>query len=149
MERISLYSESEIKFNLMYVTDCNIGKYKDKIKDITSKIEYIYYIQNNSNSNDIKINNSFKEINEISKDNNKLNNMLSNLLSLREDYNCYLNQEQTKREESRLENQRRQHNYIPLIFEMLKHLSEKGLLEDCYNQAKEEQEKEKLNKLKK
>ena len=41
---------------------------------------------------------------------------------------------------NQIENERRQHNYIPLIFEMLKMLSEKGVLESIVDDLKQEEE---------
>ena len=40
----------------------------------------------------------------------------------------------------KLDNEGRQPNYIPLIFELLKLMSEKGNLEDIYNEAKKVEE---------
>ena len=37
---------------------------------------------------------------------------------------------------SKEENERRQHNYIPLIFELLKIMNEKGKLKEAYEKAK-------------
>ena len=48
--------------------------------------------------------------------------------------------EEEKINKFKLENERRQHNYIPLIFELLKLMSEKGNLEDIYNEAKKVEE---------
>jgi hypothetical protein len=42
-----------------------------------------------------------------------------------------------------LENERRQHNYIPLIFELLKIMAEKNALEDVYSNAKKDLETKK------
>ena len=43
--------------------------------------------------------------------------------------------EKEKVNKYRRENERRQHNYIPLIFELLKIMNEKGKLEEVYNEA--------------
>ena len=40
------------------------------------------------------------------------------------------------------ENERRQFNYIPFIYELMKILAEKGKLEEMYEVAKEEKRKE-------
>lgn len=42
-----------------------------------------------------------------------------------------------------IENERRQHNYIPLIFELLKIMAEKNVLEPVYTTAKADMEKKK------
>jgi len=43
----------------------------------------------------------------------------------------------------REENERRQHNYIPFIFELLKIMGENGVLEQAYKEAYEEENKKK------
>jgi ubiquitin carboxyl-terminal hydrolase L5 len=52
-------------------------------------------------------------------------------------------EENLKMEKYKLENQRRQHNYIPMIFELLKILGEKNELESAYNTAKASMEMKK------
>ena len=49
----------------------------------------------------------------------------------------------------KLDNEGRQPNYIPLIFELLKLMSEKGNLEDIYNEAKKVEEDKSNNNKKK
>ena len=49
--------------------------------------------------------------------------------------------EQNKMNKYREENERRQHNYIPFIFELLKIMGEKGVLEETYKEALEEENK--------
>lgn len=105
-ERISLYAENEIKFNLMYVTDCRISKYTEELEEITKQIE-----------------------------SNQTNALL---IDRKREVEWMINEEKMKREKAKEENIRRQHNYIPLIFEMLRYLSEKGELEKIYNNSKEE-----------
>ena len=117
MDRISLYSENEIKFNLMYVTDCRINKILASLEEINKSIE-LQLSKNNDSDID-----------------------LSNLYSIKDSLEMNLHEEKRKREAAKEENIRRQHNYIPLIFEMLKYMSEKGNLEKCYNKAKEDENK--------
>jgi ubiquitin carboxyl-terminal hydrolase L5 len=45
--------------------------------------------------------------------------------------------EQTKRERWKLENQRRRHNYVPLVVEVLKELAKKGMLANLASEAQE------------
>ena len=49
--------------------------------------------------------------------------------------------EENKMNKYREENERRQHNYIPFIFELLKIMGEKGVLEETYKEALEEENK--------
>lgn len=46
------------------------------------------------------------------------------------------------------ENERRRHNYVPAIFELLKQLAKKDLLEDLYKEAVQRKETKKADKLK-
>ena len=49
--------------------------------------------------------------------------------------------EKNKMDKYKKENERRQHNYIPFIFELLKIMGEKGVLEETYKEALEEENK--------
>ena len=42
----------------------------------------------------------------------------------------------------RAENERRRHNYVPVIFELLKQLAQKKMLKTLYEEAKERKEKQ-------
>lgn len=44
-------------------------------------------------------------------------------------------EEKTRRAEWKLENERRRHNYVPLLFELLKQFAEKNMLDDLFKQA--------------
>ena len=54
-----------------------------------------------------------------------------------------ISEEDAKFKRYRVENERRQHNYIPLIFELLKNMAEKNILEEVYDEAKNEESKKK------
>lgn len=45
--------------------------------------------------------------------------------------------EQVRRGKWKAENERRRHNYVPLIFELLKQLAQKNMLSDMYKEANE------------
>ena len=51
-----------------------------------------------------------------------------------------ITEEQEKRAKWKVENERRRHNYIPAIFELLKHLAKKDMLEDMYTDATKKKE---------
>ena len=92
-----------------------------------------------------------KDYEDLSKD--QINIELKTLLDRKEFIEININDEEKKRQNSKEENARRQHNFIPLIFEMLKYMSENGSLETCYQKAIEEEEehakKEQEKKVKK
>ena len=56
-------------------------------------------------------------------------------------YDNLIKEEEMKFNRYKVENERRQHNYIPLIFELLKNMSEKNILEEMFENAKKENEK--------
>lgn len=140
IDRISLYSENEIKFNLMYVTDCKINKLTNMLYSIEDKIAYVNHKLSGSAYNGT----GYKDIDSMSQD--QINEEIGRLYGEKETFELSLAEETKRREDNKLENTRRQHNYIPLIFEMLKYLGEKNVLETCYQKAKEEEEKEEANK---
>lgn len=49
----------------------------------------------------------------------------------------------------RSENERRRHNYVPVIFELLKQLSQKRMLKTLFDEAKERKAKKQVEKDKK
>ena len=134
IDRINLYSGSEIKFNLMYVCDDKIEKYGQNIKEIDAKINYLNSLLYQSEYQGVE----FKELKELSKD--KQEEVFKNLYDKKDFFENMIKDEERKRELCREENVRRQHNYIPLIFEMLKEMSEAGTLEENYKKALEEEE---------
>ena len=46
----------------------------------------------------------------------------------------------------RTENERRRHNYVPVIFELLKQLSQKKMLKTLFEEAKEKKAKKQAEK---
>ena len=44
------------------------------------------------------------------------------------------------------ENERRKHNYVPFIFELLKQLAQKNMLEDMFKEAVEKKKKKQEEK---
>jgi len=94
---------------------------------------------NQSSSVDIEMTESFPELE--GKSVNELNGKLHEIeLKLKLNAETITN-ENEKSEKIKRENERRQHNYIPLIFEMLKILAEKEALGPICEDLKEEEEK--------
>ena len=67
----------------------------------------------------------------------------------RYELNYMVKEEERKRQICKEENERRQHNYIPLIYEILESLSKNDNLEEIYNQALKEENQNNMNKTKK
>jgi ubiquitin carboxyl-terminal hydrolase L5 len=70
----------------------------------------------------------------------ELNTKLFEIEDLVTHFDNLIKDEEMKFKRFRIENERRQHNYIPLIFELLKSMSEKNLLEEIYENAKKDAE---------
>ena len=139
IERINLYATNEIKFNLLSIVPDRRLKFEEEIADCSKRIEYIQLMLNKEDTSEILLNNSFlKNYDDYSED--LLNSEVIKLGNQLEDAKAFHYEEVQKLEKYRIENKRRQHNYIPLIFEMLKVMSEKNVLEDIYKQAKVEEE---------
>ena len=143
--RIALYAQSEIKFNLLALVPDRLEKAKKLEEDLNKRKKYVEGLLNGS----IKPSNDDKD-----KDMEEYNKMDKKQLeiSLKDFENLIKNNAQSiKDEEYRVnkykeENERRQFNYIPFIFELLKVMAEKGELEENYNEAYDKQNKENKEK---
>jgi len=152
IERVNLYSQNEIKFNLLtIVPDRKMVAWKE-IECLTKRKQYIMKKlsgSSTSNMDDVEMADNFPEYD--AKSPSELNNLLQDLESNITNHKMIVSGESEKMEKFKTENERRQHNYLPLIFEMLKSLAEKGVLESIVddlkqeeeNKAKEESEREK------
>ena len=130
--RINLYSQNEIKFNLLALVPDRLEKAKKLDEDLNKRKKYIEGLINGS----VKPNNDDKDMEEYNKMDKK-----DLEYSLKEFETSIKNNLQTiKDEEYRVkkykeENERRQFNYIPFIYELLKIMAEKGELEENYKEA--------------
>jgi ubiquitin carboxyl-terminal hydrolase L5 len=137
-QRINIYSDNEIKFNLMALIPDKLDQLK-KNKDllITQKNYIEKKIEGN---NDIKIENELKSLEEINGMNKEqLEEKLKKIESEINECNNGINIEKMKINKYKEENEKRQHNYVPLIFELLKIMDEKGILQEEYNKELYEQ----------
>ena len=137
--RINLYSKSEIKFNLLAVIPDQLEKAK-KEKDLYSSQKS--YIENLlKDPNIAKKDKDFEEFNKMSKE--QLEDKLNSINFKIKENDETIRIEENKMKKYKEENERRQHNYIPFIFELLKVMGEKGVLEPAYQEAFEKKNKKK------
>jgi len=115
MERMRKYSESEIHFSLMAVT-------KDRMETIQERLDELSGLLMSLSEDDIAQRREFES--EIS------------ILQHEHD------QEQAKRARWRRENQLRQHNFIPLTYNLLRLLAERKKLQPLVDAAKNKQRSE-------
>jgi ubiquitin carboxyl-terminal hydrolase L5 len=140
IDRINLYTNNEIKFNLLAVVPNRLDNLLNLKKELEEKQ---IYIENVIKGGDMDLNNQkFSEYNSMSKEN--LENCLKEIKNQILNNNDLILNEEEKIKKYKEENERRQHNYIPLIFEILKIMGENGTLEETYENAKKlEEEKAK------
>ncbi len=135
--RINLYSQSEIKFNLLALVPDKLEKAKKFDEDLQKRKKYVEGLIDGSlkPSNDDK---ELEEYNKMSKE--QLQNSLKDFDSLINNNMQTIKDEEYRVKKYKEENERRQFNYIPLIFELLKLMSEKGSLAEIYDEAKKIEE---------
>lgn len=143
LDRINLYAGNEIKFNLMCVVDDKIDKLEEVLKETNRNLNYLNHKLFSTMYDGIPI----QEIDSLSKEQQE--EEMKRLIEQKDNCEYQIADEEKRRVNCREENVRRQHNYMPLMFEMLKYLSEEGKLEELYKQAVKEEEEESKKKVKK
>ena len=141
--RISLYSQSEIKFNLLALVPDKLEKAKKVEEDLNKRKKYVEGLINGTQkpSSDDK---DMEEYNKMNKE--QLESTLKDFESLIKNNSQTIKDEEFRVNKYKEENERRQFNYIPLIYELLKIMAEKGELEENYNEAYDNENKAKNNK---
>ena len=130
--RISLYSQSEIKFNLLALVPDRLEKAKKLDEDLNKRKKYVEGLINGS----VKPSNDDKDLEEYNKMNKEqLQNSLKNFDSYIKENLQTIKDEEDRVKKYKAENERRQFNYIPFIYELLKTMAEKGQLEENYKEA--------------
>ena len=130
--RISLYSQSEIKFNLLALVPDRLEKAKKLDEDLNKRKKYVEGLINGS----VKPSNDDKDLEEYNKMNKEqLQNSLKNFDSYIKENLQTIKDEEDKVKKYKAKNERRQFNYIPFIYELLKTMAEKGQLDENYKEA--------------
>ena len=124
--RIQLYTNNEIKFNLLAIVPNRLEKFKELENEFIEKRDYIKSL---IDGGDVKIEDEkFSDYNKLSKD--ELEKSLLEFENMIQSNKINIQVKEEKINKFKLDNEGRQPNYIPLIFELLKLMSEKGNLED-------------------
>ena len=134
-EKINLYSNNELKFNIMVLIPDKLEQLTNKKELLTSQKNYIDDII--KGNNDITNEKQFEGLKEMNKD--ELEKKLKKLEIEINECNNGINIEKMKINKYKEENERRQHNYNPLIFELLKIMGENNILQEVYQQEYNEQ----------
>ena len=134
-EKINLYSNNEIKFNLMALTPDKLEILKANKESLLVQKNFIEEkIKGNEEISKEKI---FEELNGMNKE--QLEKKLEKIETEINDCNNGINIEKMKINKYKEEKERRQFNYNPLIFELLKIMGESGIIKEAYNQTFNEQ----------
>lgn len=147
LDRINLYTNNEIKFNLLAIVPDRLEKIQEVQKDLEERRELVKGLIEGKKMENVK-----KELEEYTKMNkDMLESCLKDLENEIKNNSYVIKDEEDRIKKYKEENQRRQHNYIPFIFEVLKLMGEKNLLDEAYQQAFEETKKkqEEMEKKKK
>ncbi len=135
--RIKLYSDKEIRFNLLAVTDSKLCQISEKIR--VKEIDLIsmnkQYGKENLIGEYVFENKAPPEIKPTELESSSLKLAIKDILSSLKDLKNQRKVQLQKRAKQTLENQRRKHNYLPLIFELFRQSAEAGELEEMYKKA--------------
>lgn len=142
--RIEAFSDKEIRFNLLAITQSREKQFRIKLEQTKAEIAYLYnkacglglkgsvqqFIDFNINDYQGKVDNGLDNI-----DKSFIEAKLFELSQLKQSYEQVIQEFKKKKDRETHENERRRHNYIPMIFELFKIAAEKGQLEQLYNEA--------------
>lgn len=144
-KRIQEFSAKEIRFNLMAITKSELSVVGQKVKECEIRMcqalkrgvelgigETVRALLD-FDVNQYKVDTT-GEFNELTKDD--LEGRVNGLIFERVDLLNKLKELEIQKKEGKKENERRRHNYIPLIFNLFKLASEKGQLKQLYDDAK-------------
>ena len=134
-EKINLFSNNEIKFNLMALTLDKLELLKTNKEKLLKQKNFIE--EKIKGNNEISKEKIFEELNGMNKE--QLEKKLEKIETEINDCNNGINIEKMKINKYKEEKERRQFNYNPLIFELLKIMGENGIIKEAYNQTFNEQ----------
>ena len=134
-EKINLFSNNEIKFNLMALTPDKLELLKTNKEKLLKQKNFIE--EKIKGNNEISKEKIFEELNGMNKE--QLEKRLEKIEKEINDCNNGINIEKMKINKYKEEKERRQFNYNPLIFELLKIMGENGIIKEAYNQTFNEQ----------
>ena len=133
IQRISIYSNNEKQFYLMALIPDKLDQLINQKDLLISKKNYIE--KKIEGNNDIKIENeliSLDELNGMNKE--QLEEKLKNIELEINECNNGINIEKMKMNKYKEENEKRQHNYVPIIFELLKQMSEQDIINELLSE---------------
>lgn len=134
--RIAKYEAKEVRFNLLAVVGDLLHKYEEDLK--TAKLQ-AKHLGNalGAGYDDVEGDLTEEQKNELPTEKSEQESKLAEIQNQIIDLEDKKKDEIEKREKWTKENQRRKHNYVPMVLELLKIMSEKKMLTDLYKEAEE------------
>ena len=133
MNRIATYANNEIKFNLLAIVPNKLEKALELEKDLK---ERKMYLESLIKGGDVDVvNEKYAEYNGMDKE--MLEKSVKEYDEMLLSNKIIIDSEKEKIDIYKTENDRRRHNYIPFIFEVMRIMAEKGKLKEKYDKAKE------------
>eukprot|EP00826_Nyctotherus_ovalis_P036241 TRINITY_DN3199_c0_g7_i2.p1 TRINITY_DN3199_c0_g7~~TRINITY_DN3199_c0_g7_i2.p1 ORF type:complete len:242 (+),score=104.75 TRINITY_DN3199_c0_g7_i2:579-1304(+) len=148
-KRIDEYTSSEIHFNLLAIVGDReevLGRAIEKDRVLKAEVGKRLGVGLGEEVKEEELARYKGEVDTLPKDPAEMNSLLQTLEVKINENTQMLEYEKEKRKKWILENQRRRHNYLPFIFELLKLLAQKGKLPTMIDKATEEMKKRKAKK---
>lgn len=142
-DRMNHYATNEIRFTLLAVVDCPRKKIRANIQNLTTKIRDSLFVirkeglekELNFDVSEFNQNLNSEQIVDENVDHEKLIRELNEAYSELMVNQTRMKEQELKKQKQKLENQRRKHNFIPFIFELLKRGVKGGFLQESYENA--------------
>ncbi len=158
-QRIENYASNEIRFNLLAIIGDQIVQLEKEKTKLTTLQQWITKKQANALEAEVAAGSASdlgeyevcrKEILELaSQSAETLEASSAQVIQSIAVKDLKIEEERQRQANWKTENERRRHNYVPVIFELLKQLAKKNQLKKLFDEAKERKEKKDADKAKK
>ena len=127
--RVAKYAEKEIRFNLLALVRPPLDSLRERLEQLHKRrAELQQSAQSSAGAGEAKME-------DVGASADSVDSQLSALQAEEREVQQRIADEELKHNRWRVENARRQHNYVPFIFNLLKLLAEKGQLQEVVDSA--------------
>lgn len=138
--RIARYEAKEVRFNLLAVVGDLLQKCEDELRTAKLKVKHLAN-QLGTGYEDVEGDLPQDQVDSLPTEKSEQEKVLHELQGHIMELEDQRKEELEKREKWTKENDRRRHNYVPLVLELLKIMSEKKMITDLYKTAEEKHRK--------
>ena len=128
-KRIATYESKEVRFNLLAVTGDQLQKLENEIKTTKLKLKHLANALGTS-AEDVEGELTQEQVQSLPTEKAEQEKVMSDLQNELYHLEDQKKEEVNKREKWSKENARRRHNYVPMVLELLKIMSEKNMITD-------------------